>query len=320
VLNVYNLIDLSILYKPNQKEIAMKKSILAMATIAVMTSSVAMAEGPRIAGGKAEGVYIRYASNIASALRDDDAYTKANAPVVMETKGSVENLELLNSGKADIALVQADAFMKFVNENADALNNIDMVGQLPREECLFLVMRKDGDITSAKDLEKSSTRIAIGASGTGQNASWHYVTTLHPAYDKAAKTERDGEALLGKVIQGGKYGLDAYFFTGPANVTNMVTDNVNLPGSKLKFVDFSNSDLKGSLPNGEPVYNIRDVQVMYEQNTSLMNSGKVEVPCTTTLVVTSTNIDSKLADKIAKLANRNVARIADIGTSGKSLK
>ena len=105
-----------------------------------------------------------------------------------------------------------------------------------------------------------------------------------------------------------------------SNVTNMVTDNVNLPGSKLKFVDFSNSDLKGSLPNGEPVYNMRDVQVMYEQNTSLIHDGKVEVPCTTTLVVTSTNIDSKLADKIAKLANRNVARIADIGTSGKSLK
>lgn len=104
-------------------------------------------------------------------MRDDDTYTKANAPVVLETKGSVENLELLNSGKADIALVQADAFMKLVNENADALNNVDMVGQLPREECLFLVMRKDGDITSAKDLEKSSTRIAIGASGTGQNAS-----------------------------------------------------------------------------------------------------------------------------------------------------
>lgn len=32
----------------------MKKSILAMSTVAVMTSSVAMAEGPRIAGGKAE--------------------------------------------------------------------------------------------------------------------------------------------------------------------------------------------------------------------------------------------------------------------------
>lgn len=282
----------------------MKISTVSLLVGSVLTSTLALSNPIVIAGGKEGGQYQRIAGNLSSVLRDYKEFRGENIPQIQSTGGSGENLELLNSGKATVAPVQADAFMWYIHKHPDALSNIEIVGTLPMKECLFVITRKDGSVTSKSDLEKKGTRIAIGNPDSGQNISWQYVTKLHPKYANVTPTEKDGIRTLNKVETGGDYGLDAYFFTFAKDVQNDYISAVNTEGKNLKFIKFNDSDLNEKLPNGKQVYEFEDAKI------GTGWGDNVEVPCTSTLMVMNSNVDDKVADRIAgimaKMANRLV--------------
>jgi len=289
----------------------MKKSTLSIALAVIVSSTSVWAEAPQIAGGKEGGQYARYAANIAAALKDYKEFRGENAPVVLPpTGGSGENLDLLNEGKASVAPVQADAFMYYVKKHPEAAANLEILGELPKEECLFLVGRNDSKLT---DLEKKSTRVAIGNPDSGQNISWNYISQLHKEFANATTYEKDGLRTLNKVVSGGDFGLDHYFFTFSKDINNDIIQTVNIEDKGLKFLDLNNGDLNEKLPNGKQVYEFKDALVKYEGW-----NRTVEVPCTKTLLLINTDIDDKMADRLAGLVAKGMNRI--VGESDDSNK
>jgi TRAP-type uncharacterized transport system substrate-binding protein len=293
------------------------KYVYLVLAFCVLSLSTAYAAGPVFAGGKEGGSYIRYATNLASIVSENKHFQK-EPPTVMETGGSKDNLEALNGGTADAAPTQSDAFMLYLKKNPSAEARVESVGILPTEECLFIVTRDSGSVTSASDLEKKTARIAVGADGSGTALTWEYIKTLHPAY-AAQVTNKDGNRTFGKLPTGGDHGIDAYAFVSAANVDSDIFDAVNKPNSHLKFIDFNDSDLKVKLPNGEPVYVMRDVPTLYKQNRSFTHSGKVTVPCMKTLISIRSDIDDKLADVISKAVTLNAGRVAGTSATGNKI-
>ncbi len=99
------------------------------------------------------------------------------------TKGSRENLEMLADGRAAIGFAQADAFGLARRRDADRFGGLTVVGRLT-DECVFIVVRRQGPVTSLSGLgqpvEGRAPKLAVGEAGSGMAATWEMFTELRP--------------------------------------------------------------------------------------------------------------------------------------------
>ncbi|MEE2878185.1 MAG: TAXI family TRAP transporter solute-binding subunit [Pseudomonadota bacterium] len=133
-------------------------ALLVIASIWVALSLIDPAPPSKvtIASGGSGGAYYSLAQQYREALGEDDVEVE-----VLETRGSLENLELLMSGKADIAFVQggiADA------EERDELRSLAGVFHEP-----FWVFVRD-DIAAEDYGDLRDIRLAVGPEGSGTRA------------------------------------------------------------------------------------------------------------------------------------------------------
>lgn len=108
----------------------------------------------RMAAGAPEGAYYGFAQRYREHLAAEGVNLE-----VLETQGSVENLELLEAGEVDLALVQggvADG-----SETAEALASVFF-------EPVWLFLREEMEVERPADL--AGARIAVGAAGSGTRA------------------------------------------------------------------------------------------------------------------------------------------------------
>lgn len=123
-----------------------------------------------IATGSKSGVYYPIGEVLDSILKSQ--YPDVTIKVI-ETDGSVDNLQMLKDGKVDMALVQNDIAYYACNGEAmfegNKITNITGIATLFPEVVQFIV-RKDSNINSINDL--AGKKIAIGGknSGTRYNA------------------------------------------------------------------------------------------------------------------------------------------------------
>ena len=153
---------------------------------------------------------------------------------VMATKGSLENLDLLSSGKADLAIVQLDA-LRFISDvvkqdlNVDVFDKIKVVLNLYPEEIHILTNKKD--IQTFYNLQ--GKRVSVGPPGGGTAVT---AAVLFNIYDiKSTVSEEPFEDAIKKIDQGS---LDAVIFVGGAPVPFIAKlDNrfhfVRLPSSPI---------------------------------------------------------------------------------------
>lgn len=106
-----------------------------------------------IASGGTSGAYYAFAKRYHEQLAAQGI--KLN---VLETAGSIENISLLASGKADVAFVQGGT------GNAEANPDLVSLGSLYFEP-LWVFVRKDAPVTKLSDLD--GLRISAGAKGSG---------------------------------------------------------------------------------------------------------------------------------------------------------
>lgn len=118
----------------------------------------------RIATGNAGGVYLAYGTGLADALT---ARLPRLTPVVLETDASVQNLEMLTAGDADVAFALADA----------AAAHADDLVALARlyENYLQLVVPASSPVRSAADL--AGRTVSIGSAGSGTAVAARRVLT-----------------------------------------------------------------------------------------------------------------------------------------------
>lgn len=109
----------------------------------------------RIAGGEAGGVFLEFAQLLGASMSG----RLVSRAAALETAGSLENLDLIDSGDAELALVVATAMF-------DRERQHPALGRM-YENYLHCVVLQSSDVVAADDL--SGRRIGVGAAASGTN-------------------------------------------------------------------------------------------------------------------------------------------------------
>ena len=215
------------------------KRLLALTTGFAVALSVAAAVAQQakqlsIATGGTGGVYYPLGGGFASIIGKNIPDTTATAEV---TGGSVANLQLIGSGKADIAFAQVDA-------SWDAINGTDKFtsGKLPIQSLVVMypnhmhVVTIDGTgITKIEDLK--GKRVSTGSPGSATEVfAFRVIEAAGLDKDKDMKRERLGVAESVNAIKDKK--IDAFFWVGGLP-TAAVTDLAATPNTKIKILDIA---------------------------------------------------------------------------------
>lgn len=110
-----------------------------------------------IASGDKKGMYVSVSEQLAERLREQTGH----AVKVLPTAGSIENRQLLVTGKAHLGLLQASAI---------DIEQVAVIAPLYTEYA-HVIVRKDPAITSIEDLKTKDLTIMIGKEGSGNRVS-----------------------------------------------------------------------------------------------------------------------------------------------------
>jgi TRAP transporter TAXI family solute receptor len=129
-----------------------------------------------IAGGQHGGFYLQVAQLLAHEI---GAVEPGLRCVPVETNGSVENVELIGSGGADVAVCQADIALAAV-DGGDPFGTPQPVAGIGRmyEDYLQLVVRRDSGLFSIADIGGGTVSIGVRRSGTEITGQW-LLTAAH---------------------------------------------------------------------------------------------------------------------------------------------
>jgi len=236
-----------------------------------------------------------YGANLASALSEF-----GNKTTVITSKGSIDNLDKISAGTAQIGFTQADAYQYWRAKHANEAQKVDIIGELS-DECVFVAVKSDGKIGGEGDL-KEGVKIAVGEPTSGSFASWQYLQSLEKDYAKTESYAKGGLRTLAKV-KTGEY--NAFLWVSAMNKSNKFLEAVNQNDSGLKIIDMNGWHVDDKLPNGKPVYELRKA-VLQE---GFFSDSKVKVPCTKTLVVANVDSGDDLLETASSIMLKNQSRI-----------
>jgi TRAP transporter TAXI family solute receptor len=184
-----------------------------------------------IATGGTGGVYYPLGGGMGNLLTKSLGY----AATARVTGGSVDNMKLVGSKQAEMALTQMDAAY-------DALKGEDKFkgAPLPIRQLMVLypnrmhVVTVEGrGITKMADLK--GKRVSTGSPGSATEVmAFRLIEAAGMDKDKDLKRERLGAAESVNAIKDGK--IDAFFWVGGLP-TAAVNDLANTPGTKIKMID-----------------------------------------------------------------------------------
>jgi TRAP transporter TAXI family solute receptor len=165
--------------------------------------------GPlRIASGGTGGVYYAYAQGIATVVRTALPNLR---PTVLATAASVENLQMVAAGRAEVGFTSADAAADAFRGRPPfaAPTAVAALGRI-YENYLHLVVRLDRAITKVADLRGRGVSVGAPASGTEL-----FATRLLPLLGLTLadlRAERLDPDVAADGVASGR--LDAMFFSG----------------------------------------------------------------------------------------------------------
>ena len=212
------------------------RALVAFGAIAVASIAAAVAQQSQqlsIATGGTGGVYYPLGGGFGSILGKTFPGMTATSQV---TGGSVANLQLIGSGKADIAFTQVDAAW-------DAINGTDkFTKKLPIRALVVMypnhmhVVTIDGTgINKIEDLK--GKRVSTGSPGSATEVFANRVLEAAGIdHEKDITKERLGVAESVNAIKDRK--IDAFMWVGGLP-TAAVTDLASTPNVKIKMIDFA---------------------------------------------------------------------------------
>ena len=120
---------------------------------------------------------------------------------VIETKGSLDNLDKLSSGQCDGAFVQSDAMLVYSSKNAKAISGMERAGILYQEQ-VHMVCNRKLDLGRMVNLNKSHT-VAVGPDGSGGRTTWDgFVLADKARYSVVNTDSRSGVRAMAAVAEG----------------------------------------------------------------------------------------------------------------------
>lgn len=114
-----------------------------------------------IATGSKLGTYYRFGNDIAGVAQQHGVTVK-----VLNTEGSLDNLERMKRGRADLAIVQSDVIGVLYQIDPDFVNDLRVVFPLYPEE-IHILARKN--ISGIEDLSRK--KVATGTEKSGNNVT-----------------------------------------------------------------------------------------------------------------------------------------------------
>jgi TRAP transporter TAXI family solute receptor len=150
----------------------------------------------RIATGQPEGAYYLFSQRYQKLLAGENIRLE-----ILNTSGSVDNLGLLRSGKADVAFIQGGTTEQV---EADGLRSLGSLYYEP----IWLFHRKELRVERLTDLRQK--RIAIGSEGSGTRAVALQLLTDNAINDSNTSLLAEGGRAAADALLNG--GIDAAFF------------------------------------------------------------------------------------------------------------
>ena len=274
----------------------MKKSFTAIAAVLLFSSFGATAADITITTGQQGLTYNAvYGVNLASALSE-----YGYKSTVVPSKGSLDNLDKVASGEAQIGFTQADAFQFWRSRHGNEAQKVDIIGELG-DECVFVAVKDGGKVGSESDL-KEGIKIAVGEPASGSYASWQYLQSLEKDYAKVETYAKGGVRSLAKVTTG-EY--DAFLWVSAPDRTNKFLESVNQKGSGLTMISMNGWNVDDKLPNGKAVYELKKAVT----ESGWLSDSKVKVPCTKTLVVANTDAGDDMLETASNVLLKNLSRV-----------
>lgn len=258
------------------------KNLIA-ALIVLLFVSTAFAEGPIITTGGKTGSYIKVGHNLKSVIGTGEVIT---------SKGSVQNLDRLLKGKAQIGLVQMDAFAWYVLKHPEAATELEIMGSL-YEECAYMAVNTGGKVLNEDDLQTvSNATIAVGSKGSGTAVTWDYMLKLEPKYKNTAVAFSGGTRALGKLLA---KQVDAVMWVTKPQLDGKMAQTV-MKNKELQLVGFNDKDLNDKLPStGKPVYQFRTI----DTKKGFFNDQEITTACVEAVVVARTDTDEEILESVS---------------------
>ncbi|MFZ4742883.1 MAG: TAXI family TRAP transporter solute-binding subunit [Betaproteobacteria bacterium] len=207
-----------------------------ISALAIAASSTVMAQNISIATGGTGGVYYPMGGGLANILSKHVAGMQATAEV---TGGSVDNLNLIGSGKPYVAFSMVDAALdaakgqeKFTGRKVDVKTLLVLY---PNR--MHVVTTEATGIKTMADLK--GRRISAGSPGSATEImAFRLMEGAGIDPQKDVTRERLGVAESANALKDKK--IDAFFWVGGLP-TAAVTDLASTPGTKIRMIDHADA-------------------------------------------------------------------------------
>lgn len=260
----------------------MKRVFVTTLLVSLFTAT-AMAAGPIITTGGKSGTYIKVGHNLKALLGTGQVIT---------SKGSVENLDRLTKGEAQIGLVQMDAYAWYVLKHPEAGTELEIMGGL-YEECAYLAVNSGGKVKNEDDLQTvKDVSIAVGRQGSGTAVTWDYMLQLEPKYKNAGVVFTGGTRALGKLAA---KQIDAVMWVTKPQLNGKMAQTV-MKNKDLQLVGFNDKDLNDKLPaTGKPVYKFRKI----DTEKGFFNDKEISTACVEAVIVARADTDEDILESVS---------------------
>ncbi|MBW0105209.1 TAXI family TRAP transporter solute-binding subunit [Pseudonocardia sp. KRD-291] len=201
-----------------------------------------------IAGGVAPGVYLSLAQTLAGIWAERPGL---DPPRVLSTAGSGQNMEMLGSGQAQLAISQIDVAEVYANRIDPGSPSAPRALARLYDDATHVVVRRDARFTRLADLR--GARVSIGPSGSGYQPI--AARLLDVAGVGVAGLGTRAELGLGDATDALRAGaIDAFFWSG-----GVPTDGVRALAAQLPIRLLDLTDVLPRLRERFPVYSVGTV-------------------------------------------------------------
>jgi TRAP-type uncharacterized transport system substrate-binding protein len=173
---------------------------------------------------------------------------------LINTAGSMENLEKLDKGDCDAAIVQADAFNLYLKQNSHSSLNLER-GRVLYPEYVHFICNTAAGLSKITGLKKDQT-VLIGPAGSGSAVTWESFKLADPARYGPIPTQPIGGTRAAGKVQDGSDAACMFMVIGlKAAGINDINDLARNSGDRLRLVNAQDSDMPGVKdPKGRTMY------------------------------------------------------------------
>jgi uncharacterized protein len=241
------------------------------------------------ATGVPTGVYARYGSLLKERL--DRELPDADLRL-LASQGSVQNLDLVSSGKASFTIAAADAVATYRADDEPGADRLRACARL-YDDYMQLVVPAGSGVRSAKDLK--NLRVGVGQERSGVNLiAGRLLRAAGLDEKKDVRAVRAGIDRMPELLQKGK--LDAFFWSG-----GLPTSAIERLASKTNIQLVQLGDLVPALHTLEPETRYYRAAVMPPDAYPSVQQGEpVKTVAVANLLVTTDRTDTALTEGMTR--------------------